>query len=74
MIGGMATAGKTSVYLTQQMAGDLNASGMTLAEVVRRGLAAGEPEELESIVRRVVREELCRYGRDGETEPRAAAS
>ena len=66
MLCGMASPGKTSVYLTQELADLVNESGLPLAELIRRGATAGEPEPLEVMLRRVVREELARYSRDGE--------
>jgi hypothetical protein len=50
---------KTSVYLSDDVAAKAKASGVTLGELVRRGLEAGEPESLEAMLRRVVREELA---------------
>lgn len=50
--------GKTSVYLTEDLAAAAKAAGVSLSELIRRGLAAGEPEPLEALIRRVVREEL----------------
>lgn len=49
---------KTSVYLSEELSAQVEASGMPLAEILRRGLAADEPEPLEDMIRRVVRDEL----------------
>lgn len=50
---------KTSVYLADDVAAKAKASGVPLGELVRRGLDAGEPESLEAMLRRVIREELA---------------
>ena len=49
---------KTSVYLSEELSAQVEASGMPLAEILRRGLTADEPESLEDMIRRVVRDEL----------------
>jgi len=49
---------KTSVYLSGAQAARMRELGLTPSELVRRGLAASEPEPLETTVRRVLREEL----------------
>jgi hypothetical protein len=49
---------KTSVYLSEQLAAEVEQSGVPLAELVRRGLAAGEPEPIEDTLRRIVRDEI----------------
>jgi hypothetical protein len=49
---------KTSVWLPDDLADQWKASGVALAELVRRGLAAGEPEPLDDKIRRIVREEV----------------
>lgn len=46
---------KTSVYLADDVAAAAKASGVPLGELVRRGL---EPESLEAILCRVIRQEL----------------
>jgi hypothetical protein len=48
---------RTSVYLTDELAAMWKASGLPLAEVIRRGLSAGGPVD-EATLRRVLREEL----------------
>lgn len=55
--------GKTSVYLPEELAVRVKASGVPMAELIRRGLDADEPPPLEEIVRRAVRSEL--EARDG---------
>lgn len=64
---------KTSIYLTEEVAQRVRASGLPLPELVRRGLDAGQPPELEVIIRRVVREELAedRRGRGAGVEEQA---
>ena len=52
---------KTSVYLSEQLAAQVEESGLTLAEIIRRGLAAGEPEPLEDTLRRIMRDELSEW-------------
>lgn len=62
MLGGM---GKTSVYLPGDLAERVKASGVPMAELIRRGLDAGEPPPLGEVVRAAVREELearCKAG------------
>ncbi|MGH3222258.1 MAG: hypothetical protein ACRDPY_26790 [Streptosporangiaceae bacterium] len=56
---------KTSVYLADDVAAAAKASGVPLGELVRRGLAA-EPESLEAMMRRVIREELAAAKSAGE--------
>lgn len=56
MLGGM---GKTSVYLPGDLAERVRASGVPMAELIRRGLDAGAPPPLGEVVRAVVREELA---------------
>src|SRR5690348_11660142 len=46
---------KTSVYLTDEVEARVEASGKTPAELIRRGLDAGDAEGLEAIVERAVR-------------------
>lgn len=48
---------KTSVYLTDETAARVKASGIAPAELLRRGLDAAERESLEAMLRRVIREE-----------------
>ena len=48
---------KTSVWLGDDIAERWKQSGLPLAELVRRGLDAGEPEELDGKIRRLLREE-----------------
>lgn len=55
MLDGM---GKTSVYLPRELAERVRASGVPMAELIRRGLDAGEPPALGEVVRAAVREEL----------------
>ena len=50
---------KTSVYLSDEQAERLRASSLPLSEVIRRGLDAVAPEDLETTLRRVIREELA---------------
>ena len=71
---------RTSVYLSGELAAMWRASGVPLAELIRRGLSAGGPVD-EVTLRQVLREELaalpvadCRaqsgYGASGyESEP-----
>lgn len=49
---------KTSVYLSEELSAQVEASGVPLAELIRRGLAANEPEPLEDTIRRILRDEL----------------
>lgn len=49
---------KTSVYLSEELSAQVEASGVPLAELIRRGLAADEPEPLEDTIRRILRDEL----------------
>jgi hypothetical protein len=49
---------KTSVYLSDELDERVKASGVTPAELIRRGLDAGEPEPLEAMLARVVRSVL----------------
>ncbi|HEV2255380.1 MAG TPA: hypothetical protein VGS06_19540 [Streptosporangiaceae bacterium] len=49
---------KTSVYLSDELADRVKASGVAPAELIRRGLDAGEPEPLEAMLRRVLRSVL----------------
>jgi hypothetical protein len=51
---------KTSIWLPDEVAEQWRASGVSLAELVKRGLAAGEPEPLDGKIRRILREELER--------------
>jgi hypothetical protein len=46
---------KTSVYLSDELAGRVKASGVAPADLIRRGLDAGQPEPLETLLRRVLR-------------------
>jgi tRNA A37 threonylcarbamoyladenosine biosynthesis protein TsaE len=48
---------KTSIYLPDDMAAKIKASGVPLIEWARRGLEAGDPESMEATMRRVLREE-----------------
>lgn len=48
---------RTSVYLSDELAAMWKASGIPLAELVRRGLAAGGPVD-EATLRRVLDEKL----------------
>ena len=50
---------RTSIYLTDDLDKQLQASGLTLLQVVRRGLAAGDPEPCEATLRRVMPELLA---------------
>ena len=52
---------KISVYLNDELAARVRASGVPLSELVRRGLEASEREapDLEATLRRVLREELA---------------
>jgi hypothetical protein len=45
---------KTSVYLSDELAERVRASGVSPAELIRRGLDASEPEPLEVMLRRVL--------------------
>lgn len=76
---------RTSVHLPADLAGRVDsaaASGVTLRELIRRGLeaeGAGVPERNEDMIRRVVREELApllavlSHGSEEKPPPRAAA-
>ena len=66
-------ARKTSVYLTDEVEERVKASGLGLPELIRRGLAGGEPEALESVVVRSVRAALEEYCAD-RREARAVAT
>jgi hypothetical protein len=59
---------KTSVYLSEQVASALDASGRSLAEVIAAGLGI-EPEPTEDMIRRVIREELDRARAVNSQEP-----
>jgi hypothetical protein len=54
---------KTSIYLTDDMAARSAATGLSPGEIYRRGLEAieggAERESLETMLRRVVREEVA---------------
>jgi hypothetical protein len=58
------TGVKTSIWLKPESHERWKATGLSLADVVDRGLDAGEPDPLEDkierVTRRVVREELER--------------
>jgi hypothetical protein len=58
---------KTSVYLSDELAERVRASGVSPAELIRRGLDAGEPEPLEVMLRRVLASVLG--DRDAPPEP-----
>ena len=51
---------KTSVWLDDDTAAEWKASGLPLAELVKRGLKAGRPEPLDDKIRRILRDELER--------------
>jgi hypothetical protein len=51
--------GKTSVWLSDELTERWKASGLTLSELIRRGLDVGEPESLEQILNRVLDERGC---------------
>ena len=51
---------KTSVWLDDETGAQWKATGLPLAELVKRGLKAGEPEPLDTKIRRIIREELER--------------
>lgn len=61
---------KTSIYLTDELAGRVRASGLQLPELIRRGLEAGAPAPLEEVIRRVVREELAAWAAEPAVERR----
>ena len=50
---------KTSIWLQDDVYEQRKASKLTYNEAIKRGLAAGEPEELDAKIRRIVREELA---------------
>jgi hypothetical protein len=50
---------KTSVWLPDDVAAEWKRREIPLAELVKRGLAADEPEPLDEKIRRIVREELA---------------
>ena len=56
---------KTSVWLSDELAQRWKDTGLPLAELVKRGLDAGEPEALDDKIRRIIREELKRAKADG---------
>ena len=62
--------GKTSVYLSDELAEAVRASGLPLAELIRRGLDVSG--SIESVIARVVRAELAAWA-DGRSEPEPAA-
>ena len=45
---------KTSVYLDEQLKAAVEASGASLPDLIRRGLAAGQPEPLEDRLGRTI--------------------
>jgi predicted GIY-YIG superfamily endonuclease len=49
----------TSVWLPDDLYQERKASELSYAECIRRGLAAGEPEELDAKIRRIVRDEMA---------------
>jgi hypothetical protein len=51
---------KTSVWLSDEIAERWKQTGLPLAELVKRGLDAGEPEPWDDKLRRIMREELER--------------
>jgi hypothetical protein len=56
---------KTSVYLTEELAERVRESGLSLPDLIRRGLDAGGPTPLEEMIRRAVREEMAAGRRQG---------
>jgi hypothetical protein len=52
---------KTSVYLTDDLAESVKASGVPLAELIRRGLSASTPDPLEDRLAAVIRDEFARW-------------
>jgi hypothetical protein len=51
---------KTSVWLSEEQVTQWKASGLSLTEIVRRGLAAPDPQEaVTEAIRTAVREELA---------------
>jgi hypothetical protein len=54
-------ARKTSIYLTDEMQQRVEASGVSVLELVRRGLSGGEAEPLETVVARALRSALDDY-------------
>jgi hypothetical protein len=52
------TGKKTSVYLRPELEDRWKASGVPLADLIERGLNAGEPETQDEQLRRIVREEV----------------
>lgn len=45
---------KTSVYLSTELAGRVETSGLPISELVRRGLDAGEPQSAEVTLTRLL--------------------
>lgn len=64
---------KTSVYLSNDLAGRVEASGLPISELVRRGLEAGEPPSAEVALSRLLdgwgERILQRIGAAPEPEP-----
>ena len=60
---------KTSIYLTDELAERVRESGLSLPDLIRRGLDAQGPTPLEEMIRRAVREEMA-AGRQREPECR----
>jgi hypothetical protein len=49
---------KTSVWLSEELAQRWHDSGMSLSELVKRGLDASEGKDPDDRLRRIIREEL----------------
>jgi hypothetical protein len=60
---------KTSVWLSDDIAERWKQTGLPLAELVKRGLDAGEPEALDGKIRRIIREELQRAAGQSQGPP-----
>ena len=57
---------KTSIYLTDDLAERVSESGLSLAELIRRGLDAADPDPIEDRLAEVVRAEFEARFRAGE--------
>jgi hypothetical protein len=55
---------KTSIYLADDMAARVKASGLTPAELIRRGLDAAEHDTSQTEMRDMIREEVRQALRD----------
>lgn len=65
---------KTSVWLPDDLAERVRESGVPLAELIRRGLEAGQPAAVFEVVRSAVRAELGEWLKPPLPSPRGASS